>query len=787
MAAFPVFLLLFAAGGCAALIYEIVWFQLLELVIGSSAVSLGTLLATYMGGMFLGSLAYARVVPLRKDARGAPLRIYALIEAGIGICGLLVLFGLPWLDRAYAPHAGHGMAGIFTRALVCALCLLAPTVLMGASLPALARQWESTRQGVSRLGYLYFANTAGAVAGCILAGFYLLRVHDMYIASFAAVALNAAVALAALAMSRVAGPPPEQVAQAPTEPGEFRAIYAVIAVSGFCALGAEVIWTRLLSLMLGATVYAFSIILAVFLLGLGIGSAAGSYFGRKRPNPRRLLGVCQVLLAFAITGAAGLLGRHLPYRPMVASPDPWVMFRIDFLRTLAVVLGPAILWGASFPLALASAAKPEEDSAGLAGSIYAANTGGAILGALAFSMVLIPWIGTQNSQRVLVVLCAVASLVALPRLRSVIGLSLLVVKAGLLSWRVPAVPWQVMAYGRELTVSYQDSKPLYVGEGRNASIAVTQIPDGTRFFHVSGKVEASTLAQDMRLQRMLGHLPALVHGNPRSVLVVGCGAGVTAGTFVVHPEVQRILICELEPLVPRASGRHFAKENHGVVQDRRTQFVFDDARHFVLTTPERFDIITSDPIHPWVKGAATLYSKEYFEMVKSHLNPGGVVTQWVPLYQTDPKTVQSEIATFLSVFPNATIWNNDLGGEGYDTMLLAQLDGGKIDIDAVARRLARPDYAGVRESLNDVGLVSALSLFATYGGRGSDLAPWLAHAQINHDRDLRLQYLAGMAMAQNGATEIMYQILRYRRFPSPTFTGSQEEMQSLAAMMQTWR
>jgi spermidine synthase len=300
-------------------------------------------------------------------------------------------------------------------------------------------------------------------------------------------------------------------------------------------------------------------------------------------------------------------------------------------------------------------------------------------------------------------------------------------------------------------------------------------------------VEASTLPQDMRLQRMLGHLPALVHPKPRSVLVVGCGAGVTAGTFVVHPEIERILICELEPLVPAASARHFAKENHGVIHDRRTAVVQDDARHYVLTTPERFDIITSDPIHPWVKGAATLYSKEYFEMVKRHLNPGGVVSQWVPLYQTDPETVRSAIATFVSVFPHTTIWNNDLGGEGYDVMLLGQLEPVRIDIGELARRLARPDHSLVRASLSEVGLGTELSLLATYAGQASDLAPWLANAAINHDRDLRLQYLAGLGMTQNIATDIMYQILGHRQFPSPLFTGSEEQMRSLGSMLQGWR
>ena len=199
---------------------------------------------------------------------------------------------------------------------------------------------------------------------------------------------------------------------------------------------------------------------------------------------------------------------------------------------------------------------------------------------------------------------------------------------------------------------------LYVGEGMNSSIAVSDLASGIRHFHVSGKVEASTEPQDMRLQRMLGHIPALVHPSPRSVLVVGFGAGVTAGSFIPYPELQRIVICEIEPLIPEHVAPYFGEENYHVLHDPRVQVFYDDARHFVLTTPEKFDIITSDPIHPWVKGAATLYTKEYFELVKRHLNPGGVVTQWVPLYESNPDVVKSEIATFFDAFPHGTIWAN---------------------------------------------------------------------------------------------------------------------------------
>jgi spermidine synthase len=770
---------LFAASGCAALIYEVIWFQLLELIIGSSGVSLGVLLATYMGGLCLGSLAYALVV--RDNHR--PLRVYAVIELGIGICGLAILFGLPVLDNVYAAHAGHGPAGILMRGLLCAICLLAPTVLMGASLPALARQWEATPQGVSRLGFLYGANTVGAVGGCMLAGFYLLRLHDMYVAGYVAAALNFAVATVAVAASYaspVAGGVPRMHARS----AEMRPVYLVIALSGFCALGAEVVWTRLLSLMLGATVYAFSIILAVFLTGLGLGSALGSYLARTRVPARVALGACQALLAAAVTAGGILLARSLPYWPMPTAIEPWPTFRTDLLRAACAVFPSACLWGASFPLALAAAARPDDDPGRLAGSIYAANTAGAIAGALSFSLLSIPSIGTRNSERALVALCAVAATIALARLGRWIPAVAVTAVAVVLAWIIPAVPWQVFAYGRELTISTYDRYPLFVGEGMNASVAVSRDRgQETQYFHISGKTEASSLPQDMRVERMLGHLPALFYESPRSVLVVGFGAGITAGTFVVHPEIQRIVICELEPLVPRAVGPYFNKQNHNVAGDRRTQIVFDDARHFVLTMPDRFDIITSDPIHPWVKGAATLYSKEYFEMVKRHLTPGGVVTQWVPLYQSDLDTVKSEVATFAQVFPNTTIWSNDIAGDGYDMVLVGQNGPMRIDLDRWEQRLARPDYAPVRDSLREVGFRSAVDLLSTYAGQAPDLAAWLRNGQINHDRDLRLQYLAGLAMPNNAASYILYDMLRYRRIPPELFSGSEQRLQQFRGLL----
>jgi spermidine synthase len=239
----------------------------------------------------------------------------------------------------------------------------------------------------------------------------------------------------------------------------------------------------------------------------------------------------------------------------------------------------------------------------------------------------------------------------------------------------------------------------------------------------------------------------------------------------------------MEPLIPPTATRYFDKENFDVMRDPRTQIVYDDARHFVLTTPEKFDIITSDPIHPWVKGSATLYSREYFQLVKDHLNPGGVVTQWVPLYESSYETVKSELATFFDVFPNGTVWANELDHGGYDVFLLARNEPMKIDLDRLEERLAAPAYARVAESLRHVGFRSGVDLLSVYAGQAQDLRGWLAGAEINEDGNLRLQYLAGMALNTSQEGGIYQQMLSYRRFPADLFTGSEGRIQELIMAM----
>jgi spermidine synthase len=339
--------------------------------------------------------------------------------------------------------------------------------------------------------------------------------------------------------------------------------------------------------------------------------------------------------------------------------------------------------------------------------------------------------------------------------------------------RVPKVPDGLVAYGRFLPTYTTEPNYLYVGEGMNSSIAVSELANGVRNFHVAGKIEASSEPQDMRLQRMLGHISALLHPNPKSVLVVGFGAGVTAGSFVLHPEVKRIVICEIEPLIPEVVSQYFRNENYNVVNDPRVEIVYDDARHFILTTKEKFDVITSDPIHPWVKGAATLYTKEYFDLVKKHLNPGGIVTQWVPLYESHLDVVKSEFATFFNVFPTGTVWSNDINGKGYDVVLAGRADPMRIDVDAMQTRLDKSDHGRIAQSLGEVGFSSAVALMSTFAGQAPDLTSWLKGAEINTDRNLRLQYLAGFGLNTYENASIYDNMLAFRRYPEQLFVASQ--------------
>ena len=781
----PALLLLFIGSGCAALIYEVVWFQLLELVIGSSAVSIGVLLGTFMGGMCLGSLLLPRLT--RPDAH--PLRLYAWLELGIGIVGLIVLFAMPLIGGAYTAWAGTGVVGLLLRGVVAGICLLPPTMMMGATLPAMSRWVEATPRGISWLGFFYGGNTAGAVIGCLLAGFYLLRVHDVAIATYVAIALNVTVAAVAFLIATLS--PAE--GQRPAAPSFVMVsgrtvVYVVIALSGLTALSSEVLWTRTLSLLIGATTYTFSLILAVFLFGIGLGSSVGAATARTLERPRLALAWVQLGLCAAMAWTSYVVTESLPYWPVNPSivTDFWFQFQLDLTRVLFAVLPPSILWGASFPLALASVASRDEDPARLVGGVYAANTLGAIVGSLGSSLLLTIWLGSQKSQQLMILIAAASGLLLLLRERvPATAVMAATVAASVLALTVQPVPGILVAYGRYAVTQQGQSDIIYVGEGWNASVAVSERSNGVRNYHNAGKVQASSEPQDMRLQRMLGHLTTLIPKDPKKVLVIGCGAGVTAGAVSIEPRLERQVIAEIEPLVPRVVSEYFSEHNFAVVENPKVEVHIDDARHYLFTTDEKFDAITSDPLDPWVKGAAMLYTREFFELVKQRLNPGGVVTLFVQLYESNTEAVKSEVGTFFEAFPNGMIFANTYNGQGYDMVLLGQVEPTTIDLDEMEARLQRPEYAPVAQSLRDIGMFSAVDLFATYAGSAKDYEGWLKDAEINRDRNLRLQYLAGRGHNLYRADVIFADMLNYAKEPDGVFTGSPEKMQALTQRIRT--
>lgn len=797
-------LLLFVGSGLAALTYEVVWFQMLQLVVGSSSVSIGVLLGTFMGGMCFGSALFARLIQPGHH----PLRVYAWLEAAIGLCGLALVAVIPLVGDLYTSWASSTNGGFLVRGAVAALCLLPPTLAMGATLPAMGRWVERTPHGLAWLGLFYAGNTAGAVLGTLLAGFYLLRVTDVVVTTGIAVTVNGLVAIGAWRLAATAPHVASDHGHANrpswTETGSSRAArsvgplvpLAIVACSGFCALAAEVVWTRYLSLLFGATTYTFSLILAVFLTGLGLGSGAGAWMATKVRRPLLTLGVLQALTVPAMLYTAVVLAEVLPARASAAQgTDIWVTFIVHIGRALVAVLPGPLLWGASFPMALAALAvawPAERDTGRLTGRVYAANTLGAIAGALLASLVLIAVAGTQHTQQVMVAVAASAALLGLATANGVprrvprrAVATVVALAAVAVIWRVPAVPALLVAYGRHAAAwAGHEGDIVFVGEGLQASVAVSRGADGSLHYHNAGKIQASSLPQDMRLQRMLGHLTTLLPRDARSVLVIGCGAGVTAGAVGINPRVERVTIAEIEPLVPAVVSTHFAGVNHDVIRNPKVEVRIDDARHLLATTDARFDAITSDPLDPWVKGAAALYTKELFELVRARLNPGGVVTLFVQLYESSPETVKTEMATFFEVFPTGLVFANVFDGHALDTVLVGTVEPPVFDVDRLEARQREPAFADVRRSLGEIGIYSVVDLLGRYAGRAEDLRPWLADAPINRDRDLRLQYLAGLGVNQHRGREIYQEWLPYRRFPEDVFRASEPNLSWLRAAIE---
>ncbi len=638
----PLFLLVCVVSGAAALVYEVLWLRLLTLSMGHTTAAVGTVLAAFMGGLAVGAWRGGRIAARLTPQRA--LRMYAWLELTIAACALLlpvVSASLrPVLSWAYAGGDG-GLLFSATRVALSLLLISLPTIAMGATYPLAVRWFAVDAPAVAaHASRVYAANTAGAAIGVVLGGFVLLPLLGLRGATLAAVALNILAAASALFIGRRTVPAVVTPAhrgrvtetRSVLSPGDAvvrrsatRLAASALAVSGFVALVYEVIWTRILAMVLGPTTYAFSAMLVAFIAGLAIGAAAAAALLPRTRHPGAWLGIVLVAAAGAALGAAVAVDR-LPLLMASAVTRPETTF--GSVMALQVGLGIAmqlpmtIALGAAFPLAIAHVAPGVPDVTRSVGVVYAANTIGAIAGAIAGSFLLVPALGLQASLRLAAALaCAAGALVCWRTMPGRAGrLVMPAIAAAGLAAAIVVPPWNqerlangayryasALASG-DLETGLEAGRLLYYREGAAGTVSVRQLP-GARSLAIDGKVDASN-ADDMLTQKLLGHLPLLLHPDPRQVLIVGLGSGVTLGAALQHP-IERASVLEISPEVVAAS-EFFARENGRALADPRTRLVVGDGRSHLLLSQDRYDVIISEPSNPWMAGVAALFTTEFF-------------------------------------------------------------------------------------------------------------------------------------------------------------------------------
>jgi len=711
-----VLLILVFLSGFAALVYELIWFRELGHIFGNTVHAAATVLTAFMMGLAWGAdLARRRI---RRTEN--PIRLFGLIEAGIGLYALGVPLAFALANVSFVavarhiPEAAAWLTGL--RFVLASLVLIVPTLLMGASLPVLSEGLlRSPERFTARLGGLYGSNTAGATFGVLASGFLLVPNLGVRATNFLAAAINILVGLLALRLSR--GSKPDPVQSPPVEAASRPlGLLGVAACCGFLALALETVWFRALVLIFGSTSHSFAIMVAVFLLGMAIGAAALARFANQ---PSRAAWA----LAAALAGIC--LWTFLSMRLYDTGPEFLLRFLVRFnfswtgmllaksLLAATFLLPLAVFSGLAFP-AVVRLVRDHTASAGSAvGAVFSVNALGSAAGAALAGFALLPLCGIERSLLVLGSAAGLTSLAvawrgihAAPRPRLVFGALVLAAGSALL---FQAPRWDALllssgAYfspkshvenGRVVlrdNLSYVEL--LFYREGATATIAVTRAQDGSLRFSSDGKVEADSIAENMMLQRMQGHLPMLFHPKPQRLLNIGFGAGVTAGAVSLYPEVK-LDIAEIEPAVTNVAGI-FASLNHHIIQRGGYHLVLNDGRNHLLLTTNRYDVITSDPFEPVVAGAASLYTVEHFRLARSRLAPGGVMAQFLPLYELSRADLMMILRTFVRVFPRTAVFFT-----GTDTVLLGWTDGASLRLETAAAKFAVPE---LRASLAQSGL-----------------------------------------------------------------------------------
>jgi spermidine synthase len=740
-------LALYALSGAVALVYEVVWTRLLSLHLGHTIAAASAVLAAFMGGLAIGALI-AGARSNRVSPRAA-LRTYAVLEIGVAAYALclpsLLTLAQPLLATVYRDGAAGWSFGALRVALALVLVGL-PASAMGATYPLLVRA-AGARIGAD---VLYAVNTIGAAIGALAAGFLLLPSFGIFRSTLTGVAAGALVGAIAWRLAgglgndvsnldapRVSRAPPgtssrqKKTVEAPVS---LRDGILSAAIAGFIALALEIAWTRALAVVLGPTIYAFSAMLAAFIIGLAAGSSVGTWLVRRMTTGAQ--GLVGVLFAATALSTAVAVARlddvFLEVATRAADPGAqWsAVFAAGFWQTLLLLMPIACSSGALFPAALAIAGATS--SARNAAIVYAANTGGAILGALGAGLALIPRIGllrTVQTAAVVAIVGAVASSLRAQRhrMRIVSGTAAVAVGAAAILMRSPWDP-MLMSSGGYKYAPYLGARDLrelltagtlrYYREGASATVAVRDLA-GVRSLSIDGKVDAST-GNDMLTQRMLAHIPLLMHAAPANVAIVGLGSGVTLAAALTHP-ISSTDVIEISPEVVDASA-WFSSVNRNALRDPRVRLIVGDARsHFRMAT-RRYDVIVSEPSNPWMAGVAALFTREFFEALRARLATDGLVCQWAHTYDISETDLKSIVATFASVFAEVTLWlvgDGDLlmiGGIGADRQS-GSLPGGARRPDA-ARDLAA---AGISSADAVQSLLVGGTAFARSWGQGAAL------------------------------------------------------------------
>ena len=749
-----ILLVCFFLSGMTGLLYEIVWVRLFTQVFGNTVYSTATVIAAFMGGLGAGGWAAGRFIEKRRDAA----LWYAVAEIAIGLYafvpGALVKVMEGLYPGIYGALGGSMPALVAVKALAALAALAAPTFCMGATLPLLSRFFvENQARFGNMVSKLYGLNTLGALTGTFLTGFILIRFNGIAATLLYGMVVNMGIGLLALEQHRKlrsleetegvpaaaeeeagAEEPGEGGQEARREPGYTRILILTAAfVAGCVSISLEVAWTRTLALIIGSSVYAFTLILITFLLGIALGSLAAAKKFRSSPEFLEKYGLAVLGVSFlfaAATAAAGLpllkyvlfmFGKTLH----VMEGNYLLVIVMQFVTCVMVLLVPTFFFGVSFPAAAALyAARTNTVSAGL-GRVYLWNTLGAILGSLLTGFALIPLAGVHATlvSGLLLLLAAGLALTALEkRLAELTRAAWVLVSAVLVVAVVATAKWDknLMSVGPyhdfkkliqiapnlktlQARTKQGGHKLLFYADGVTSTVTVRQ--SGNYFsLQVNGKTDASS--GDTNTQVAISVIPLLMHpGEPKDVAMIGLGCGMSAGAALQFPSVRRLDVAEIEPGVIEAS-RFFDHLNFGVRSDKRAHIRVEDGRNFLLTSGRKYDAIISEPSNPWIAGVAGLYTQDFFRMAAGRLNPGGVFGQWIQAYQLSPESMRMFLATFSSVFPHTHIFmvNTDVVVVGSREPL--GLDGMRIARKFRESGMERK-FADLGAELDDYGITLA--------------------------------------------------------------------------------